>query len=67
MATSLFQQWADGMVWRGQYPEARAASTEDDGRRRRDAWLAEWQTLAEELGRQAPDGGVAEQLLRDRR
>jgi hypothetical protein len=67
VATSLFQQWADGTVPRGQDPDAEHASADDEGRRRREAWLAEWQALAEELGRLAPEGGVVEQLLRDRR
>lgn len=58
VATSLFQQWADGTVPRGETPTARAEA---------DAWLAEWERMATELGKAAPGGGVVEQLLQDRR
>lgn len=56
VATSLFQQWADGTV-----PRPDAAPSPGD------AWLAEWERMAEVLGRAAPEGGVVEQLLHDRR
>ena len=64
VATSLFQQWADGTVARGEAAESREA---EDPRERVLAWLAEWERLAAELGKAAPNGSVVDQLFRDRR
>ncbi len=64
VATSLFQQWADGTEPRGEVPQARAA---EDPRERVLAWLAEWERLVAELGTAAPNGGLVDQLFRDRR
>ncbi|MBU6365454.1 MAG: hypothetical protein KJT01_04535 [Gemmatimonadetes bacterium] len=61
VATSLFQQWADGTVARGEVPAPLEA------RDRAEAWLAEWERMAAALGRDAPGGGLVDQFLRDRR
>jgi hypothetical protein len=61
VATSLFQQWADGTVARGE------AADSMEARARADAWLAEWERMAATLAKAAPTGGVVEQLLQDRR
>lgn len=64
VATALFQQWADGTVPRGEAPESCGSV---DPRERVLAWLAEWERLAAELGKAAPNGSVVDQLFRDRR
>ena len=66
VATSLFQQWADGTVPRGPGQAASASALLEAGRRR-ERWLTGWTSLADELGRLSPEGGVVDQLLRDRR
>lgn len=65
VATSLFQQWADGTVPRGETPSAEEA---EEARRRRAAeWMESFRALGREMGDAATEGSVVEQLFADRR
>lgn len=65
VATSLFQQWADGTLPRGQYPEG--SDEEADRLQRAEEWMASFRALGREMGDAATEGSVVEQLFEDRR
>ncbi|MFY7921462.1 MAG: hypothetical protein ACOVSI_03540 [Gemmatimonas sp.] len=64
VATSLFQQWADGTVPRGSDP-----AVEAPGQRETTAseWLRRFQAIGNEISEQHPAPGAVEQLYADRR
>ena len=65
VATSLFQQWADGTVPRGEHL---AGSDREESRlRRAQEWIASFRALSREMGDAATEGSVVEQLFADRR
>ncbi|HYW30512.1 MAG TPA: hypothetical protein VE869_03315 [Gemmatimonas sp.] len=69
VATSLFQQWADGAMPAGQDPQnsqGAGAAPDTDARRRRELWLADFHALGQELGPADAGDSVVEQLLDDR-
>ncbi len=65
VATSLFQQWADGTLPRG--VEQPAEDTPSHGETAASEWLQRFQAIGNELSEQRPDGSAVEQLYADRR
>ncbi|MCO4099296.1 hypothetical protein [Gemmatimonas sp.] len=65
VATSLFQQWADGAIPRGADQPAVDAPRQHETAA--SEWLRRFQAIGTELSEMHPDGSAVEQLYVDRR